>query len=1066
MLQACNRRVRFWFWILLIVFGLAFADSLRSTLAAAEINGFPTNALPPPPPTLEHLVDIWDTESGLPHSTVTSVVQTPDGYLWAGTLFGGLGRFDGVHFEVFHPGNTPQLRSVEIERLLVDAFGTLWIGTVDGSVTSFRNGVFKQERQGKKNPADWLWAYVGVRSNETFLATQDGTLLRCGLSPNGATTCTKIPVPDSGASSIYCVDGEGAVWHRSSRGGLSRMKGDHFEPVPTGGLKGTQITRLLADRRGRVWLGSNRELALWNGHAFTNMTPTNGPVDIFVTDMVATRSGGIWVRTPASLRKCVDRQWVADAKPWDGKFRPAPRLLAMHGDADGGVWLAHYGDGLWHVDAKGSLRRISEAQGLPGGLVECWFQDREGNVWVGISGGGLVRLRNREFQALWPAEFAHDRAARSVCEDAAGTIWVGTSQDTLFQWRDGKFKTYSVPTEQSLGRDITVCPDQAGRLWIGTVQNGVWLLDKDGFRRPFPSTAVGTVARAILVDRGGRLWIGNEFGLYVWENEHLRKFGPTEDFRAAYILSIAEDKSGVIWIGTAESELRKIEPGKITGYKPDDDVGPVRMWSLLADDDGTIWAGTLGGGLLRFRDGKFTRYMVKDGLPDDNVSQLLSDDLGQLWAGSRAGIFRVAKSELGAFAAGKIDRINCHIYGKYDGLPTEECSSGFQPSCWRSRDGRLWFATTKGVVSVAPEDIASNPLPPPVVIEKVLVDGQQAHGDFSATVKPPAASAREKSQPALFDSTNGELRVKPGRHYFEIHVAGLSFVAPDKVRFKWRLGGLEKDWVQAGNRRIASYSFVPPGSYKFEVQACNNDGVWNTAGAGMKLTVLPYFWQTWWFRALIAALVSALLAVIYSNRVARLRELARLRLRIARDLHDEVGANLGSISLLAQVMEKQPSGADASLVRQIAMQTIDTLRDVVWFIDPTHERLSDLVARLHETAKTMLRAVNYEFKQSGNFGSTELPLEFRRNVPPLFKEALNNVLKHSHATRVEISVRRSGDRFEFSILDNGIGLVERPGPSGNGLKNMRRRAADLRGDLTIGSGPSGGTQVTLSARIP
>ncbi|MGN6642078.1 MAG: two-component regulator propeller domain-containing protein, partial [Verrucomicrobiota bacterium] len=1009
------------------MFGLAFADSLRSTLAAAEINGFSTNALPPP--ALEHLVDVWDTDSGLPHSTVTSVVQTPDGYLWIGTLFGGLARFDGVHFETFHPGNTPQLRSIEIERLLVDAFGTLWIGTVDGSVTSFRKGVFKQERQGQKNPGDWLWAYVGVRSNETFLATQDGTLLRCGLSPTGEMTCTRIPVPDSGANSIYCIDGDGAVWCRGGRGRLMRMQADRFEPVPTSGLRGTQFTRLLADHQGRVWVGSNRELALWNGEAFIDMTPTNGPAEIVVTDMVPVQDGGIWVRTPTSLRKCINRQWVVDANPWNVKFRPAPRSLAMHGDAEGGVWLAHYGDGLWHVDAKGRLERIAEAQGLPGGLVECWFQDRERNVWVGISGGGLVRLRRREFQALWPAEFAHDRAARSVCEDAAGAIWVGTSQDTLFQWRDGKFKTYSIPAEQSLGRDITVCADQAGRIWVGTVQNGIWLLDKDGLRRPFPSAAVGTVARALLADRAGRLWIGNEFGLYVWENEHLRKVGQQEGFRSAYILSIAEDKNGVIWTGTAESELRSFDSGKITNYKPDDDVGPVSMWSLLAEDDGTIWAGTLGGGLLRFREGRFTRYLVKDGLPDDNVSQLLSDDLGQLWAGSRAGIFRVAKSELDAFADGKIDRVNCHIYGKYDGLPTEECSSGFQPSCWRSRDGRLWFTTTKGVVSVAPEDIASNPLPPPVVIEKVLVDGQSA-----ATGERSATSARGKIKPALFDSASRELRVKPGRHYFEIHVAGLSFVAPDKVRFKWRLAGLEKDWVQAGNRRIASYSFVPPGSYQFEVQACNNDGVWNTAGARMKLIVLPYFWQTWWFRAAIAILVSALLAVAYSNRVARLRQMARLRLRIARDLHDEVGANLGSISLLAQVMEKQPSAADASLVRQIAMQTIDTLRDVVWFIDPTHERLSDLVARLHETAKTMLRVIPYEFKQSGNFGSTELPLEFRRNVPPLFKEALNNVLKHSQATLVEISVRRSGDRFEFSILDNGVGLVERPGTSGNGLK--------------------------------
>jgi signal transduction histidine kinase len=313
--------------------------------------------------------------------------------------------------------------------------------------------------------------------------------------------------------------------------------------------------------------------------------------------------------------------------------------------------------------------------------------------------------------------------------------------------------------------------------------------------------------------------------------------------------------------------------------------------------------------------------------------------------------------------------------------------------------------------------------------------------------------------------TPPEVRVDAGRHYFEFQFTALSFTAPDKVRFKWRLQGLEKNWVEGGDRRRVSYSFIPPGNYQFEVQACNNDGVWSPTAATVNLTVPPYFWQTWWFKLASGLALAAGLMLIYSVRIARLRALAELRLRIARDLHDEVGANLGSISLLAQLMEHAPSPADAGQVRGIAVQTIDTLRDIVWFIDPTHDRLSDLVARLQETAQVMLATVPFTFEQSGDFQSADLSLAFRRNVLPLFKETLHNLLKHARATRVTISVHRRENEFQFRIQDNGVGFDVAQKQAGNGLKNLRRRAAETGGRLDIESRPGGGTTVTLTAPI-
>jgi signal transduction histidine kinase len=309
------------------------------------------------------------------------------------------------------------------------------------------------------------------------------------------------------------------------------------------------------------------------------------------------------------------------------------------------------------------------------------------------------------------------------------------------------------------------------------------------------------------------------------------------------------------------------------------------------------------------------------------------------------------------------------------------------------------------------------------------------------------------------------LRVRAGRHYFEFKFTALSFTSPDKVRFKWQLDGLERDWVEGGTKRSVSYSFIPPGDYVFRVQACNNDGVWNQEGAALQLVVLPSYWQTSWFRLLAVGTLAALLFGLYRLKVARMRALERLRLRIARDLHDEVGANLGSISLLAQVMEKKPSTEDATLVRDIAGQTVDTLRDIVWFIDPAHERLSDLVARMRETAGALLHEIPFQFESGGDFSSEHLPLDFRRNALPWFKEALHNIVKHARATQVKITVRRRGNAFEVQIHDNGIGFDPRARSSGNGLKNLKRRAREMRGELSIDSQPGQGATLSLRARI-
>ena len=1020
----------------------------------------------------DFVVQVWDTDSGLPHSTVTSLAQTPDGYLWVGTLHGGLARFDGTRFMNFDPGNTPELKSIEIHKLLVDPLGTLWIANVEGGLISERGGQFHFEYWNNDTPRAWVEEILASGPGRMDFSSRLGMIFRRTENAGQAHWQAFTP-PNAMASPTPCELADGVIWYRLNNGQLAQLRGTQATPLASPpGAAPTVVNALLKDGLGRLWIGTDNGLSIWDGTNFVNQTPVNTD-DAAVRSLLRCPDGGLWVTTPHHLRKFLNGAWTCSLElaPANDDARNLEGFTPQFSDSHGGVWLWHDQKKLLYVAGDGKISRVGDAGGKLVGSVQCWLEDHEGNLWLGFNEGGLARLRPRIFHVVWPATGADSKAVRSVCEDERGALWFGSGRRQVWRWADGTFTNF-IPAGGPSFEDMKVSPAGAGGLWVGSVQNGLLRLADGKFTRPFDSRKIGTVVRCLFRDHRGQLWLGSEFGLFCYdETNGLKTFTRADGFTPAYVLSLAEDRQGDLWCGTALGELRRLHAGQFTSYRPPDSLtdeatlrsaasadplvehnrgalsGGERFWALHFDAAGTLWIGSLGGGLLRFQDGKFTRFTTREDLPSEHVNQILEDDQDQLWLGTRAGVVRVSRSELNAFAEGGQQLPNFVTYDKADGLPALECSGGSQPACWRGHDGRLWFTTVRGAVWVDPAVLRVNRLPPPVHIEQMRVDGKSILPKESAA--PPGPG----------------IRIGAGQHYFEFQFCALSFTSPDRVKFQWRLDGLEKGWVDGGDRRQATYSYLPPGRYQFNVTACNNDGVWNETPATLEFTVLPYIWQRWWFQAALALLVVALGVTVYAVRVSRLRGLERLRLRIARDLHDEVGANLGSISLLAQMMEQTPSSADASQVRGLAVQTIDTLRDIIWFIDTKHDKLSDLVQRLEETARVMLAAVQYRFEQSGDFNSANLSLAFRRNVPPLFKETLHNVVKHARARHVAIWVRRDHEQFYFRVTDDGAGFDPLKKTSGNGLRNLRKRAAEIGGTVEIQSSPGGGTTITFTAPI-
>jgi signal transduction histidine kinase len=781
---------------------------------------------------------------------------------------------------------------------------------------------------------------------------------------------------------------------------------------------------------------------------------------------------------------------VAEADWWQDLSQPMNTLEAYN-DHDGGVWFRQFGGGLFHAKPDGSTQHISAADGLPGDRVSAWFQDREGNIWVGVDRGGLVRLREKRFHLIGAAEGLSMPAVSTVCEDGDSNVWIGTFGGGLNRWRDGVLTRFNLSDGSRQGYFFSAYPDTQGRVWLSAGREDLFVLETNRISNATTANALGKLPvpndgqlradelhgiKVILVDHLGQTWMGRHTGLTRLANGVMTNFGAENGFVRTDVRAIAEDSQGNIWIGGDDGVLYQFAGGKFTAYRVNDSVGNQAIWSLLPEADGALWVGTFRGGLLRFRDGKFTRYTMQSGLPSDIICQILDDGIGNLWIGSHKGIFYLPKDSFKDFDAGKIPSLPCIAYGLYDGLPTLECSGNYQPSCWHGHDGTLWFATAKGLVSIRPDTVSVNRQPPPVLIENVFVDG-----------KPVALDTRHPT-PGTFAKP---LEIPPGKHQFDFNYTALSFAAPDKVRFRYRLEGLDEGWVEADGKRSAHYGPLRQGEYHFRVIACNNDGIWNETGSTINLKVLPHFWETWWFDCLaglflLSAIFGAVRFVVTRKLRRKLEQLGqqraieRERERIAKDIHDDLGAGLTQIMLQSALARREPQEQTQTHLAQIsgtALELVSAMDEIVWAINPENDTLDGLVTYVGKYVEEYVAKAGMRCRLDlpAQVPAMFLSAEVRHNLFLAIKEALNNAVKHAQAAEISFLLKLQPHGFSFVIKDDGRGLVPDvtgvPSAdigrvsSGHGLRNLVQRLEKIGGTCTIKSEPGKGTEVELTVRL-
>jgi ligand-binding sensor domain-containing protein/serine phosphatase RsbU (regulator of sigma subunit) len=772
--------------------------------------------------------------------------------------------------------------------------GYLWLGTLEGLArfdgvrfTTFDTGNTPELRHNvvlalSEDAAGDLW--IGTYGGGLY-RYRDGVFTRTAMSDG---------LPSDHVRAVY-PDRKGALWVGTT-GGLARIEAGRLTTFTTkDGLPSDRIMSITEDHEGSLWIGtSGGGVARRRDGVFTRYATEQGLSSNFVWAIHEDAEQALWISTEGGglnrLKDGVFRVYKRE----DGLA--SERVMPIQKDRHGNVWIGTDA-GLSRLTG-GELTTYSSREGFAKDNVRALFEDVEGSLWIGTSDGGLSRLRDRRVSVLTADQGLSSKSVRTVYEGRDGSVWIGTDGGGLNRLKDGRISVLTTKDGLAHNDVWSILEDASGVLWVGSAGGGLTRL-QDGLPTSVYTTKDGLssdAVSAIYQDRKGRLWIGTQGrGVDQFQDGRFINDALGPALSGTLVSVLHEDRAGDLWIGTSGAGLFRWREGHVTRFSRSEGLGSDLVLSLHEDEGGALWIATSGGGISRLKDDKIATFRKKDGLYDDLAYQILEDGRGYLWMSCNRGIYRVSKENLDNFAAGRLEAITSQAYGTADGLSSNECNGRMQPAGVRTRDGRLWFPTMNGVVIIDPDRLASNTRPPPVIVEEALVDRR---------------SIEERAS------------VPPGRKDIEIFYTALSFTAPSRVLFKYMLVGFDRDWVQAGTRRVAYYTNVPPGDYLFRVIACNEDALWNVEGATFAFRLEPHFYQRPWFFGACALLLALSVVGAHKVRVRRLKEREAELVRI-------VAARTGELeAALTSLKEKDERiGADLSEAREFQQRMLPSLPD-------------------------------------------------------------------------------------------------------------------------------------------
>jgi ligand-binding sensor domain-containing protein/signal transduction histidine kinase len=980
----------------------------------------------------DFLVSSWHTESGLPNGNVTALAQTPDGYVWVGT-FKGLARFDGVSFTVFDTRRDPALIDEQISGLLVDSRGRLWVACESGALLSFEQGHFQPR-----------------------LTPQAGSERRAARS-----THSRWLRPPGMAE-----DARGGVWVQDGRPGLLHLADGVPEVCTTNnGLPAGPVFGLVNDPARRPWLLAGETLHRWQAGHWTEvlkMKSLGGSEPVFC----AARDGGLWIAAARGswsfgggrVLKVTDGRLLdqLEPTPW-ATNSPRSQVTALLEDRDGRLWLGTQWGGVLRSDSAGHWQHPLNEGPLAQCRVTCLLEDRQGAIWVGTIGDGLHRLVRRPVTTLRLPEPAREHLVNTVCAARDGGVWAGTDGAGLFRHHEGRFTHFGAAEGLASELVLSVLEDRQTNLWCGTAA-GLFRWQAGRFQRVDDARVSTGSILALFEDREGDLWIGTHRGPVRWQAGTFTAYELGPGLGTVEIRCLAQDLAGRLWVGTIAQGAFCLSSNRVEHFAAAQGLLNPDARSLCCDTQGGVWIGTLGGGLFRFKAGRFQAITTTDGLPDDTINGILESSDGGLWMSSYNGFFGGARQVLDRYERGRETALVFRRLSLAEGLDYRACSGAGQPVVSRAPDGRIWFVNQRSVAVLDPRAQWGPPSAPNVLVEAVVVDGESFRATASEPIRAPS-SARQ----------------------FEFQYTALHMPRPEQARFRYRLEGFDAGWNEAGVRRAGYYSQLPPGLYQFHVAAAGDDGAWHEAARALSVQIVPRLWERTSARVAASLLLGgSVAAMVWGMGRARLRRrlealerqraLEQERSRIARDMHDEVGARLTQISLLSALATG--NAEDAAEVRAqndkiagLARDVVRSLDGIVWAVRPQNDNLESLVEYLGNATRGLCEGsgVRCWFSVPPEVPLVEISANLRHNLLLACREAVNNVLKHSGATELRMTIRLAAGTLAVEIADNGRGFDVATGEAKkSGLLNMRVRLAEIGGRCDFHSAASGGTRVRFT----
>ena len=878
------------------------------------------------------------------------------------------------------------------------------------------------------------------------------------------------------------------LWIATDDAGLFRVQNRTTSQVGSAaGLPSKHIRCLLVDRRGELWVGTDQGLAHFQNDKFVVYRTQQGLPADDVRALSEGPDGKLWIAT-AGQHVCT---WDgSEIKPVAFKSIPALGVInALLVSPDNTVWVGTTA-GLVRQTADGE-RRFTNVDHLANDLIHCLTQARDGSVWVGTK-DGLSRIQADRIESFRTRDGLSQSTVYTLCEDHEGSLWVGTKHG-LNQFADRR--TLPFTTSEGLPSNDTgpVLQDQAGRVWVGTL--GAGLARFDG--RQFSNAATvkdGLLSNTILslADAGDdQLWVGTDQGLCrMRAGRIVDSFTTEQGLPSNMVLSLARDGAGTLWAGTSAgaaefrdgrfvppagdpSAIRRpvqalinyrgqflmaaIEGGglyQLADHKlslPTEPLlTPHDIDAFYLDQDNLLWTAIRGRGLAVFDGQKFSQFTVKDGLYDDDIFGITADNEGRLWMACSRGIFSVVREDLKKFAAGEITRLNSYPFSPTDALRTIECQDGVQPAIWKMQDGCVWFSTIRGIIVIDPKRLGRKLPPPSIVIEEVRVNGQDEN---------PAQIGR----------------LPPGRTNFDFHYTALSFASPTRITFRYMLEGFDNEWVDAGQRREAFYTNLPPGQYRFRVLAVNADGSGNEAAQPVDFTLEPYFYQTRWFIPLIAAGLAGIGWLAYRRRIHHIKSQLQIvlaeRSRIARELHDTLIQGFSGVTMQMQALtarlRQSPERETLTEIIHDAGNCLSEARRSVAGLRNAQGEESGLAAAIAQAARqlTETRDIRLRLRLAANPPQFSPDVEY--NILRIVQEAISNAIKHSGASQIDVTMTSTAQQLSITVADDGSGFdmdqnLEHIQPGHYGLIGMRERATQIGADISWRSVPRQGTTVSLT----